>query len=382
MTNVPAPVPMQVSGALPFWLSLTFLPLFAAGLAFGGWFVVAIPLYGWFAMTALDSIFGHETGNRDPETPDAALFWFRLVTLIWFPIQFAIVFGGIWVLTHGAHLNGWEKAGMMFGIGVTSGTVGIVYAHELFHKTDRMERHLGDALLAMVLYSHFRTEHMLVHHPWVGTGRDTVTARYNEGFHRFFPRVLRQGIPSAWRAETALLARRGLPAWSARNPFWKYAVLQAGFLLLAFTIGGWAGVGLFLLQAGVAIWQLELTNYVEHYGLTRRYLGQNRYEPCRPHHSWNADQKVSNLLLINLQRHSDHHCHPMRRYPLLQTYPPEEAPNLPHGYPLMGALAMIPPLWRRRMNPRVRAWRKQFYPDIEDWQPYRQMAHPLPLGAG
>ncbi len=154
------------------------------------------------------------------------------------------------------------------------------------------------------------------------------------------------------------------------------------FLLVAYAVGGAIGVGLFALQAFFAIWQLELTNYVEHYGLVRRYLGDGKYEPAKPHHSWNADHKVSNLLLINLQRHSDHHCHPMRRFPLLQTYGPEEAPNLPHGYPLMGAVAMIPPLWRRRMNPRVREWRAQFYPDITDWQVYKTLSHPAPKAAG
>ena len=40
---------------------------------------------------------------------------------------------------------------------------------------------------------------------------------------------------------------------------------------------------------------------------------------------------------------------------------------LPMGYPAMGVLAMIPPLWRRRMNPRVRAWRRKYYPDVTDW---------------
>ncbi|MDP4032143.1 MAG: alkane 1-monooxygenase [Pseudorhodobacter sp.] len=381
-TGAPTAAPAPAPAALPFWLSLTFVPLFAAGLVYGGGFIVAIPLYGWGVMTLLDGIFGHETRNRDPETPATDLFWFRMVTLVWFPIQFVVLFVGLWVLTHGTHLGGWEKLGLMFGIGVTSGTIGIVYAHELMHKTGRTEQHLADALLAMVLYSHFRSEHLLVHHPWVGTGRDTVTARYNEGFHRFFARVLRQGPGSAWRAERALLARRGLPVWSRRNPFWKYAGLQLGFLGLAFAIGGAAGVGFFVLQAFVAIWQLELTNYVEHYGLTRRYLGAGRYEPCRPHHSWNADHKVSNLLLINLQRHSDHHCHPMRPYALLQTYGTDQAPNLPFGYPAMAAMAMIPPLWRRRMNRRVRDWRRQFYPDISDWQAYRQLSHPLPVGAG
>ena len=134
-------------------------------------------------------------------------------------------------------------------------------------------------------------------------------------------------------------------------------------------------------QALIAVWHLELVNYVEHYGLTRRYLGDGRYEPVRPHHSWNADHKVTNWILINLQRHSDHHYKPDRRFPLLQTYAADEAPRLPLGYPAMTALAMIPPLWRRRMNPRVRAWRRQFYPDVTEWGAYNKATNPLPRGS-
>ena len=115
----------------------------------------------------------------------------------------------------------WERAGVFFGAGVMSGTVGIVYAHELLHQKGRIERFLGDLLLGMVLYGHFRSEHLLVHHILVGTPRDPVTARYNEGFHRFYPRVLWQSLRSAFRAERERLARGGLAWWHQRNPFWR-----------------------------------------------------------------------------------------------------------------------------------------------------------------
>jgi alkane 1-monooxygenase len=353
--------------AWPYWMTMTFVPLVVLAVLQGGWYILLIPLYGWVLMPLLDLVLGQNLKNPDPETPDADLFWFRLLTWLWFPIQFTLVFGTLYYLTRVGQYSTLETLGIMFGIGVTTGTVGIVYAHELFHKSNRVERGLGDLLMALVLYGHFRTEHMLVHHPYVGTPRDTVTARYNEGFHRAFARILRTGFGSAWRAERAMLARRGRGPWHLANPIWKYLILQTAFLALAFAIGGWIGVGLFAFQAFVAIWQLELTNYVEHYGLTRKHLGAGKYEPVKAHHSWDSAHQVSGLLLINLQRHADHHLHPMRRYPLLQVYGAQQVPMLPTGYPPMTALAMIPPLWRRVFNPKVRAWRKQFYPEIEDW---------------
>ena len=379
MASDPAFVGLRA--AMPFWLSLLLVPIAIVAATYGGWALVLLPLFGWGMVTVLDAAAGLNEDNPDTETPEAELFWYRLITLIWFPVQFAIVFGLIWWVAGSDHLAWWEKILLFFGVGVISGAVGITYAHELAHQRNRLERWLGDLLLAMVLYSHFRSEHLLVHHRYVGTPRDPVTARYNEGFHRYYWRVLRDCPHSAWRAEAAMLARRGLPAWHWSNPFWRYGLLQLGFLALAFGLGGWAGVGLFLVQAGVAIWQLELTNYIEHYGLTRRHIGEGKYEPVAPRHSWNASHKVSNWLLINLQRHSDHHYKPARRFPLLQTYGTDEAPQLPFGYPAMTTLAMIPPLWRRVMNPKVRAWRRQFYPDIADWKPYNAGATPLPAGA-
>ena len=217
-----------------------------------------------------------------------------------------------------------------------------------------------------------------MHHRYVGTPRDPVTARYNENFHRFFARVLRQCLVSAFRAEKEKLAKKDRSWTDLANPFYRYALLQALMLGLAFALGGLTGVGLFLLQAFIAIWHLELVNYVEHYGLTRKHLGDGKYEHVQPRHSWNAAHKASNWLLINLQRHSDHHYKPNRRFPLLQNYTQDEAPQLPHGYAVMTTAALIPRLWRRMMNPRVRRWRSMYYPEITDWGPYNQWDLPKP----
>ncbi|PYE84638.1 alkane 1-monooxygenase [Pseudoroseicyclus aestuarii] len=375
MPDSPTPPP----AALPFWLSLLTLPLAILGAAWGGLWVLLLPAFTWLLFDLLDFVAGQSLANPDPQTEDGALLWHRLLTMLWCPMQIALIFGMIWYVTRSG-LTGWEAAGLFFGIGTASGAVGIVHAHELLHQRNRLERALADILLASCLYSHFRSEHLRVHHIWVGTPRDAVTARYNEGFHRYLWRVLRRCPASAWRAERALLARRGLGMRSARNPFWLYAALQGAMLLAALLLGGWQGLALFAWQALVAIWQLELTNYIEHYGLTRKHLGQGRYERVLPRHSWNAAHRASNWLLINLQRHSDHHVKPDRRFPLLQTYPEDQAPQLPYGYPLMGALAMVPPAWRRVMNPRVRAWRRRFYPEITDWAPYKHGTLPLPQG--
>ncbi len=367
--------------AFPFWLSLGTVPLVLLGATVGGWTVILPPLYAWTAVSVLDAILGRNEDNPDVETPESDLFWYRMITMIWFPVQFLTIFGMIWWVTHTDHLSALETIVLFFGVGVMSGTVGIVYSHELFHQKNKLEVWLGDLLLSTVFYGHFHTEHLLVHHWYVGTPRDAATARYNEGFHRFFWRVLRDCPRSAWQAEKLMLKRAGRSMWHRSNPFWRYGALQIVTIALAIYLGGWVGLGLFLFQGFVAIWQLELTNYVEHYGLTRVHKGAGKYEHVLPRHSWNASHMASNWLLINLQRHSDHHYKPDRRFPLLQTYSDDEAPQLPFGYPVMTALAMVPPLWRRRMNPRVREWRKKYYPEITDWSPYNKGENPMPAGS-
>ncbi|MEQ9258419.1 MAG: alkane 1-monooxygenase [Roseovarius sp.] len=370
----------RLQNAVPFWMSLLLVPVALIGAGYGGWTVLLLPVITWYFFSCLDALLGLNTDNADLQTGEEHLSWYKAITLIWAPIQFCLLFGLIWYVTGpgDAHLNPLETIVLFFGVGVITGTVGINYSHELMHQKDRGERFLGDALLAMVLYSHFRSEHLLVHHRHVGTPRDPVTARYNEGFHRFFPRVLEECWKSAFRAEKEMLARKGKPWTDLSNPFFRYWAMQGFMALLALLIGGGVGLLLFLWQAFIAVWQLELVNYVEHYGLTRKHLGEGKYEHVKPQHSWNAAQKASNWLLINLQRHSDHHYKPDRRFPLLQNYDVDEAPQLPYGYPVMTMAAMVPPLWRRVMNPRVRRWRQMYYPEIVDWAPYNKAANPMP----
>jgi hypothetical protein len=58
-------------------------------------------------------------------------------------------------------------------------------------------------------------------------------------------------------------------------------------------------------------------------------------------HSWNSNNIATNVLLYHLQRHSDHHANPTRRYQALRDY--QESPVLPTGYAGMILVALVPP---------------------------------------
>ena len=243
--NIPAADMAKFQNALPFWLSLGLIPLAWVGAIYAGWTVLLLPIMTWYLFSALDAAIGLNLNNGDLEATDDDLFWYRLITMIWAPLQFITIFGLIAYVGSTTHLGTWEKIGLFFGVGVISGTIGINYSHELMHQKNKLERHMADALLGMVLYSHYRSEHLLVHHRYIGTPRDPVTARMGESFYRFYPRVLRASFFSALSAEKAMLDRKDLPASDLSNPFWKYAAIQGAFLFLALILGGWSGLGLF-----------------------------------------------------------------------------------------------------------------------------------------
>ena len=371
------PIGTKFMHALPFWSSLALVPITIFTVSQGGFWFVIPALILWYGVTMMDEIAGTFKVNADPNTQEDALFWYKLITMIWPFVQFGTLFWAIYFLSR-SDFALWEIIGAAFSIGMLTGTIGINYSHELMHQSDKKERLLADVLLSMVLYSHFRSEHLQVHHRYVGTPRDPVTARFGENFYKYFRRVFVGCYQSAFQAEKAKLDRVAKPWTDKSNPFWLYWGLQTAMVLLAVLIGGWIGLLVFLYQAFVAISHLELTNYVEHYGLTRKHLGNGKYEHVQPHHSWNADHRASNWLLINLQRHSDHHYKPNRRFPLLQTYDAATAPQLPFGYPVMVLSALSPRLWKRTMNPRVRAWRDKYYPEITNWLPYNKGTTDLP----
>jgi alkane 1-monooxygenase len=103
----------------------------------------------------------------------------------------------------------------------------------------------------------------------------------------------------------------------------------------------------------MAYWQLTSANYIEHYGLLRVPDENDKPERCQPHHSWNSNHVLSNLVLFHLERHSDHHTHPLRRYQSLRHF--DNLPELPNGYFGMYVLAYLPPLWFRVMDRRLLA---------------------------
>lgn len=242
-----------------------------------------------------------------------------------------------------------EALALGLAVGGISGSLGITFAHELGHSRSRADRALAWLLMGSVLYAHFMVEHYRGHHPRAATQADPASARRGESLWRFLPRTLAGSLASAWRLEAQRLAQWHRPWW--RSPLLAATLLQgAGLVALAAALGPWALL-FGLVQAAYAVFLLETVNYIEHYGLQRREA-DGRREPFGVMHAWNADHAITNAVLANLQRHSDHHMHAWKPYAELQPLP---GPQLPTGYAGCLFLASVPPLWFRLMHRRLDA---------------------------
>ncbi|MGE4069002.1 MAG: alkane 1-monooxygenase [Vicinamibacterales bacterium] len=343
--------------ALPYALGYLLPPMVVLCARAGGPWMFLPVLVTFAGVPVVDALSGR-AAPAPGGAPAASLeqgLAFRVITWAWIPVQGLLVAWAMGLAASGA-LDGPAFAGLALGVGACTGTVGITYAHELVHRSSRIERALGEALLTMVSYPHFAIEHVYGHHRHVATPADPATARAGESFYRFLPRTMGGSLASAWRIERRRVRTRHGSAWHPANRMARYALTQALMYGASAWVFGRAGVALLAAQALVAVAQLEVINYVEHYGLERRELAPGRYEPVAACHSWDSRYRVTNWLLINLARHADHHLVASRRYAALDLR--DQAPELPAGYGAMFALALVPPLWRRVMDPRVAAWRE------------------------
>jgi alkane 1-monooxygenase len=350
---------------MPLWKRLGFLLVFvvpalmpaahALGVATGMHDVAAwFPLFVLFVLVpVLDRALGHDPSNpADARIADDR--WFAAPTLLAVPVQLGLLAWSADLFAHDP-FGPLGELGWLLSHGVVGGVLAINTAHELVHKDTRVERAAGGVLLASVGYHGFKIEHVRGHHVHVSTPLDASSARYGESLWHFLPRALVRNTANAWRLEVARLRRAGHSVLSPRNEMLGWTFRWLAFALGALLIGGGRGLAFFLAQGLFAACSLEIINYIEHYGLERRRLPDGRYERTTHLHSWNSDFLLSNLLLYQLQRHSDHHETPRRRYQALLHH--ADSPQLPGGYASMFVLALCPPLWYRTIHPVLATWR-------------------------
>ena len=343
------------------WLIGLVVPSLAFA-AFGLWRLTDLTFWFWLGpviilvvVPAIDLIAGLDRSNPPDDVIEALEKdkYYRWVTYAYLPIQYAGFVMAFWLIGGGAELTTLDRIGLAVSIGCIGG-IGINTAHELGHKKEANERWLSKIALAQVFYGHFYIEHNRGHHVRVATPEDPASSRLGENFYQFWPRTVGGSVRSAWRLEKRRLARRKQSPWRLDNDVLNAWLMSLGLWAVVIAAFGPEVAPYLLVQAVVGFSLLEVVNYMEHYGMLRQKVGEGdrqRYERVLPSHSWNSNNIATNVLLYHLQRHSDHHANPTRRYQTLRDF--EESPTLPTGYAGMIVLAVVPPVWRRVMDQRV-----------------------------
>jgi alkane 1-monooxygenase len=234
-----------------------------------------------------------------------------------------------------------EAVGLTLSTGMTTGVFGFVAAHEMIHSRQRRDRALGLALLGSVLYMHFRIAHVYGHHRRAATFEDPASARLGEGLYAFLLRSIGGQFREAWAFEAKRQRHNRMTTYVALELLFLLGVALVSIRALLFVVA----------VAVLAIALLESFNYVAHYGLRRCRGANGRAEPLGPRHSWNSGRRMNNAALFNMGRHSDHHRRTSRPYGQLEEL--SEEPKLPSGYAAALLTALVPPLWRRLMDPRA-----------------------------
>lgn len=341
---------MALRNPLPIFMivTLTAPALIAAGALVGGIWAVA----GLVWMTALTASLDELVTVTLPTTQGDEFPAADTLSLTLAVAHFALWVIVIAALGGATGLATWEKLLTFTAAGLFMGQVSNSNAHELIHRANRTLRRAGRWIYISVLFGHHLSAHTLVHHVHVGTAADPSTARRGESFYRFLRRAWIGGFRAGLRAENARFPRSGRPWW--RHPYLAYVVGAALMLIAATLIGGPKGLLGALCLAGFAQTQLMMSDYVQHYGLSRRILPSGKPEPVTSRHSWNAPHFMSSALMLNAPRHSDHHAHPARPYPSLRI--DDDMPMLPRSLPVMACVALYPGLWRRVMDPLAAQW--------------------------
>lgn len=272
-------------------------------------------------------------------------FWFKMLLYLTLPVQLILLYY-FFLAQLDANVSIFAWTGNVSAMGIMCGVFGINVAHELGHSPKFIDRLIARILLSTSLYMHFYVEHNKGHHKWIGTLQDPATARRNETVYAFWLRVIPGSYLSAWNISMNECRRKSRPL--IFNETLIYSIFQ---LIICLFIYVWNPFALlsFFIAAVLGILLLETVNYIEHYGLTRNKVNENRYEQVAPQHSWNSDHVLGRAVLFELSRHSDHHANPERPFQDLRSL--ETSKQLPFGYPTMMVLALFPAKWFQVMNP-------------------------------
>ena len=318
-----------------------------------GWEIWIPLIYAWIIIPLLELFIRPDSRNmsdaeeelaRADKTYDILLY---LVVIL----QYAALVKFLFAMSND-NMTVRDTIGRIWVMGMLCGVFGINVGHELGHRVNRTEQFLAKMLLLTSQYMHFFIEHNKGHHKRVATPEDPSSARLGESVYSFYFRTIILSYISAWKIAANDARKNGYRTVSFHNEMIQFTIIQILFISLILLFFGWIVTLYYLAAAIIGIILLETVNYIEHYGLQRKPIGNGKFERALPAHSWNSDHVIGRLMLFELSRHSDHHYLASRKYQVLRHH--DDAPQMPTGYPGMMILSLVPPVWFYIMNNRIK----------------------------
>lgn len=319
------------------------------GIYFKGWLSPGMFYLAFLIIPAIEPMLSHTQYSKSMDRLEKrGMFYFDLLLYLHIPMVYGLLIYYLITISTSTLLT-FEYIGLALNMGTVLGSMGINIAHELGHRHSTIPRTASQILLLPSLYMHFQIEHNLGHHKNVGTPKDPATALKDEAIYLFWFRSIIGSFINAWKLNSNFLKKNATLFLSPKNKMLGFMVVQFLYLAIIYWLFGLTAMVMALASALIAVLLLESVNYIEHYGILRKKLDSNRYEPVQIHHSWNSNHPLGRIFLFELTRHADHHYKSTRPYQQLRHY--EESPQLPMGYPAAILLSLIPPLWFKIINP-------------------------------
>lgn len=328
--------------AIPMLLCASFILLSVKGY----YFLIIIVL---FLANSLNAIWGEFT-SADIKSEMAQFYGSTFVrALKRFSALCLIAFlaWGIYFITNAGLSYGQIIAfGTCFGL--LAGCFSVTLAHDLLHSNATIDKVLSTGLLLSTNIPHLAIDHVYGHHRVIGLKEDVTTAKLNQSFYHYLWSI------SVARFREVFIGRFALPGYAQKRIAklaWFMSLLQfAVWLIIVLLVPNGKSAFLFFIWQGFIAYILyELINYIQHYGLQRSHPK----EPIGQQHSWNCYHKYSNYILYFLPLHSLHHLPKPERKKAFHNL--KAGPKMPYLYFVMISLALVPPLWFKKMNALVLA---------------------------
>jgi alkane 1-monooxygenase len=334
------------------FLRFLFLPaLVIAASLLSGWWNFLVPTI-CFIIHPVVSLLSKQKRELDLENEELETSYssklYRAIPFLFVPVLIGTT---AWSIASSRHDSLREFVGLALSLGIVNGILGFTLAHEFIHRPGWLEKTAGQVLLIQNNYPHYAIEHISGHHLYACTSKDQHSARIGESFYEFLPRAIWLTLANSLEIESRRLVRKKYRAVGVHNRVLTFLLSQLAVYVMIVFLAGWSSLVFFILQGFVSILLLNVTGYLQHYGLSRKEVAGGFYERISAHHAWSSQKSKDGLNLFQVDRHADHHMHPSHTYEKLVHH--DDSPQQPASYSAMIWLALVPPLWFRVMNKRV-----------------------------